>query len=80
MQGVGFRWFTRDAALAHHVAGWVRNRQDDTVEAELHGGDGDVQAVLDAMALGPRGARVDAVTCTELPVASAQGFEIRANA
>lgn len=78
VQGVGYRWFAQDAAAAHAVTGWVRNRRDGTVEAELHGADADVQAVLDALKQGPAGAQVDEVTVTDVPASSSGGFEIRA--
>lgn len=85
VQGVGFRWFVRDAADAHGVAGWVRNRRDGAVEAELHGADTAVQAVLDAIALGPAGSRVDDVRTTDAPEptaasAAVTAFEIRSTA
>lgn len=37
VQGVCFRAFTRDAALAEGVAGWVRNLRDGSVEALFEG-------------------------------------------
>lgn len=77
VQGVGFRWFTRDAAQQHRVTGWVRNLGDGSVEAELHGTDADVHAVLDAMSHGPAGARVDQVEVTEALAAEHSTFEIR---
>ncbi|MDP3949162.1 acylphosphatase [Microbacterium sp.] len=80
VQGVGFRWFIQDAASAHGVAGWVRNRRDGSVEAELHGSDADVQAVLDAMTQGPPGAQVDEVAVSDLPAPTSRGFEIRPTA
>jgi acylphosphatase len=80
VQGVGFRWFTQDAAQEHGVTGWVRNRADGTVEAELHGSDAGVQAVLDAMSLGPAGARVDDVAAEGIDATPHQGFEIRRSA
>jgi len=57
--------------------GWVRNRPDGTVEAELHGTDADVQAVLDAMAHGPADAHVDGLGITDADAPTATGFEIR---
>lgn len=80
VQGVGFRWFTQDAASTHGVTGWVRNRRDGTLEAELHGADADVQAVLCTLKQGPAGAQVDEVTVTDVPASTpaSRGFEIRA--
>lgn len=37
VQGVGFRAFVQATCRAHGVGGWVRNREDGAVEAELHG-------------------------------------------
>ena len=37
VQGVGYREFTRRAALRLGVAGWVRNRSDGAVEALIRG-------------------------------------------
>lgn len=76
VQGVGYRWFVQDAATVHDVTGWVRNRRDGSVEAELHGTDADVQAVIDAMAHGPAGARVDGVTTAPASETAVAAFEI----
>lgn len=77
VQGVGFRWFTRDAARERGVTGWVRNRRDGSVEAELHGADADVETVLDRMRHGPAGARVGELDVTEATATAEVGFEIR---
>ena len=37
VQGVGYREFTRRAALRLGVSGWVRNRYDGAVEALIRG-------------------------------------------
>ena len=37
MQGVGFRWFTRDQAVALGLTGFVRNLPDGAVEAIAEG-------------------------------------------
>lgn len=80
VQGVGFRWFTQEAAQEHDVTGWVRNRRDGAVEAELHGTQVRVEAVIEAMAQGPSGAWVDEITVADAGAASPNGFEIRATA
>lgn len=61
VQGVGFRWFVREAARRHRLAGWVRNRADGTVELEASGEDGGVHQFLSAIREGPPGARVEEV-------------------
>jgi acylphosphatase len=67
VQGVGFRWFTREAADREGVHGWVRNLPDGRVEAQA---EGDVEA-LDrferALRHGPRGARVDEIDVDSVP-------------
>lgn len=79
VQGVGFRWFTRAAADAAGVQGWVRNRRAGAVEAELHGPDDAIERMLTTLADGPAGARVDDATVTEAASDAAHvGFEIRA--
>lgn len=77
VQGVGYRWFVRSVAEAHQVSGWVRNRRDGTVEAELHGADEDVDAILVELRRGPEHARVDSLEITILEDATAAGFEFR---
>ena len=37
VQGVGFRYFTQDAALREGFTGWVRNLPDGRVEALVEG-------------------------------------------
>jgi len=62
VQGVGFRWFTQRAADGLRLSGWVRNRRDGTVEAEVAGERDAVQACIDRLRQGPPGssvARVD---------------------
>ena len=46
VQGVGYRWFVRQAATARGLAGSVTNRPDGRVEVALEGPADDVRAVL----------------------------------
>jgi acylphosphatase len=65
VQGVGFRYFTREVALREGVTGWVRNLADGTVEARVEGEREAVTRVERALRNGPRGARIDAVFVDE---------------
>jgi len=58
VQGVGYRDFVRRAAGRLHVTGWVRNRSDGAVEAQICGGLAEVQAVVEEMRSGPPWAEV----------------------
>ena len=61
VQGVGFRYFTKDAADREGVAGWVRNLPDGRVEAVVEGDEEAVTRVERAVRQGPAGARVEHV-------------------
>jgi acylphosphatase len=54
VQGVGYREFTRRAALRLNVSGWVRNRSDGAVEALVRGPPAAVEALIAEMRQGPR--------------------------
>jgi len=58
-------------------AGWVRNRRDGSVEAEIEGTAEQVDALLAWMAQGPPGASVADARVTELHPTGATGFEVR---
>jgi len=76
VQGVGFRFSTREHARDLGVAGWVRNLPDGSVEAEIEGESGAVERMLAWLERGPRAARVADVAVTELPVAHEAEFSI----
>jgi acylphosphatase len=65
VQGVGYREFTRRAALRLGVAGWVRNRPDGAVEALIRGSPEGVEALIAEMRKGPRFATVESLSVTE---------------
>jgi acylphosphatase len=77
VQGVGYRYTMRMVARDAGVAGWVRNRSDGTVEAELEGAPAQVDEVLAWMAQGPPGARVDAARVTDAEPAGERDFRVR---
>ena len=61
VQGVGFRWFTREAAQREGVTGWVRNLPDGRVEAFVEGEAESVDRIERSLRQGPGGARVEDV-------------------
>jgi acylphosphatase len=65
VQGVGYREFTRRAALRLGVTGWVRNRSDGVVEALIRGAPATVEALIAEMRKGPRSAVVDSLSVIE---------------
>ena len=78
MQGVGFRWFTHDAAAREDVHGWVRNLADGTVEVFVEGEHESIVRLEAKLRRGPAAARVDEFTTEEhAPAGRATGFEIR---
>ena len=78
VQGVGFRWFTHDAAAREGVHGWVRNLADGSVEVVAEGEVASVDRLEVAVRRGPSSARVERFDVEELaPTGRAAGFEIR---
>lgn len=61
VQGVGFRWFTRERARRRGLRGWVKNRPEGSVEVLVCGHDDVVADFLAELRQGPRGAEVSAV-------------------
>jgi acylphosphatase len=66
VQGVGYREFTRRAALRLNVSGWVRNRPNGAVEALISGPPVAVETLIAEMRKGPRFATVNSVSVTAL--------------
>ncbi len=78
VQGVFFRASTRDAARAAGVTGWVRNRPDGSVEAEVQGTPAAVEQVVRFCRVGPAAASVADVTVADVGVLDGEdGFRVR---
>jgi acylphosphatase len=77
VQGVGFRWFVRDAAVRLGVRGWVQNEPDGTVSGVAEGGPDALESFLSALRSGPAASRVDAVHTGPCEPTGDDGFEIR---
>ena len=67
VQGVCFRYYTRQTAKKNDVTGWVRNLPDGRVEALIEGEEPAVAATLNWCRQGPDLARVDQIDMSELP-------------
>lgn len=80
VQGVGFRYWTRNQAERLGLDGWVRNRRDGAVEAVFSGPPEDVTAMEELCATGPAGARVTGVQLIQEGGGVGSGFEIKATA
>jgi len=80
VQGVYYRGWTMQTALALGLTGWVRNRYDGQVEAILAGDASAVADMLEACKQGPPDAVVDAVHIVQEGGAAPDGFEVLADA
>ncbi|HZR22039.1 MAG TPA: acylphosphatase [Vicinamibacterales bacterium] len=77
VQGVGFRYFTADAASREGITGWARNLADGRVEVVAEGEAEAVARFERVLRHGPPHAHVENVDVTdELPI-GAPGFGIR---
>jgi len=75
VQGVGYRAWTESEARRRGLGGWVRNRSDGAVEAQLSGDDAAVEAMIAAMRQGPPAARVAKLDLSPAPD-SGSGFDV----
>ena len=76
VQGVSFRYYTREEAQRLGVRGWVRNRRDGSVEALIQGPEEAVEALIAWTQHGPPGARVTNVQVSDAEEDQSEGFEI----
>ena len=78
VQGVCFRYFTRQEALKNGVGGWVRNLPDGRVEALIEGADLAVKATVAWCHTGPDLGRVDQIVIEEQEfIGEFETFKIR---
>jgi acylphosphatase len=78
VQGVGFRYFVRDAATRLGATGWVRNRRDGRVEIVAEGQGAILQALESEVRRGPPASRVESITATREPASGEfTGFNLQ---
>lgn len=68
VQGVSFRWYTREQADRLGLVGWIRNQADGTVRLEVQGPADAVEALLEWVGHGPPAAHVSGVDVADRPV------------
>lgn len=61
VQGVSYRYWTQTTAHNLDLSGWVRNRNDGSVEAVIHGPEQTVEQMISACNDGPSMAEVDKI-------------------
>jgi acylphosphatase len=76
VQGVGYRASFERQAVALGLRGWVRNRRDGSVEAEVDGDAAAVERIIDWARNGPPASRVDHVATEEAAPSSEKVFKI----
>ena len=79
VQGVGFRDFLAMAAEHHKLDGWVRNRNDGSVEALVCGPTKAVEGFVANAMQGPSGARIEHVDLHNSEPPEEKGFKRRAS-
>ena len=67
VQGVGFRHFAQRKALELGLDGWVRNKEDGSVEIEIEGDLFLIRIFTDRLKSGNAFSRVDRIFTKELP-------------
>jgi acylphosphatase len=78
VQGVGFRFFTRDAAAKEGLHGWARNLPDGRLAISAEGEAESLERFELAIRRGPPGARVEQIEVSDSgPTGTEAGFEIR---
>ena len=77
VQGVFFRDTCREQARAERVNGFVRNRNDGSVEAEFEGSEPAVERMIAWCRIGPPRASVDTVSVERIETVGEQNFRVR---
>lgn len=78
VQGVGFRWFTRDRAQKIGIRGQVRNLSDGSVEVFAAGNESQLAIFRKFLEEGPPFSRVkELIECQEPLPASMNSFTIK---
>lgn len=77
VQGVGYRAFATGEAHRLGLDGWVRNRADGTVEAQVCGDTAQIESFVQACLRGPPGAKVTNIDVRNCEPPEEKGFRQR---
>ena len=77
VQGVGYRYSTREKAIALNIAGWVRNLPDGRVEAMIQGEAHPIDSMMKWFYEGPPAAKVTGIKTEQQSPQAFETFEIR---
>lgn len=77
VQGVFFRQHTRDKAIELSISGWVRNRDDGSVELIAEGEEEALKIFVQWCHHGPERANVEEVQSKVIEVKNLIGFEVK---
>ena len=78
VQGVGFRYYARAAALHLGLTGWVANNWDGSVTLEAQGTRAALDELVPTIERANRWARIEGVEVTDLPAEDREyGFSVR---
>ena len=77
VQGVGFRYTSKQVAGRFDVTGWVKNLANDTVQMVVEGSANELDAYLDAVGAETHGRVTDRQTERKSATGEFSGFEIR---
>jgi len=77
VQGVFFRAWTADEARTLHLAGWVRNCADGSVEAHIEGEREAIGELIELIREGPPDARVENIEVEATDLEGLSDFEVR---
>lgn len=77
VQGVGFRYTTKQVALSNNIKGYVSNQMDRSVLIHAEGKDTDIDHFVNWCRNGPDWARVEGINISECPATGYDSFSIR---
>lgn len=77
VQGVGFRYHTRNRAEEYNIKGFVRNEVDGSVYIEASGEESNLEQFIEWCRSGPRLARIDTFCTKTLELRDYSGFSVK---